>query len=66
MASRSSHGTWVKVYSSLQAQMPRFVSTQFAWIKGHAGVQGNECSDLFSKDVLELCPRYFDVFLQVL
>ena len=49
MASRSSHGTWVKAYSSLQAQMPRFVSTQFAWIKGHAGFQGNECSDLFSK-----------------
>ena len=49
IASRSSHGTWVKAYSSLQAQMPRFVSTQFAWIKGHAGFQGNECSDLFSK-----------------
>ena len=49
MASRSSHGTWVKAYSSLQAQMPRFVSTQFAWIKGHAGFQGNECCDLFSK-----------------
>ena len=49
MASRSSHGIWVKAYSSLQAQMPRFVSTQFAWIKGHAGFQGNECSDLFSK-----------------
>ena len=29
MASRSSHGTWVNAYSSLQAQMPRFVSTQF-------------------------------------
>ena len=49
MASRSSHGTWVKAYSSLQAQMPTFVATQFAWIKGHAGFQGNECSDLFSK-----------------
>ena len=49
MASRSSHGTWVKAYSSLQAQMPTFVSTDFAWIKGHAGFQGNECSDLFSR-----------------
>ena len=49
MASRSLHGTWVKAYSSLQAQMPTFVSTEFAWIKGHAGFQGNECSDLFSK-----------------
>ena len=49
MASRSLHGTWVKAYSSLQAQMPTFVSTQFAWIKEHAGFQGNECSDLFSK-----------------
>ena len=49
MASRSSHGTWIKAYSSLQAQMPTFVSTQFAWIKGHAGFQGNECSNLFSK-----------------
>ena len=49
MASRSSHGTWVKAYSSLLAQMPTFVSTQFALIKGHAGFQGNECSDLFSK-----------------
>ena len=49
MASRSTHGTWVKAYSFLQAQMPTFVSTQFAWIKGHAGFQGNECSDLFSK-----------------
>ena len=49
MASRSSHGTWVKAYSSLQAQMPTFVSTQFAWIKGHAGSQGNESSDVFSK-----------------
>ena len=27
MASRSSHGTWVKAYSSLQAEMPRYVST---------------------------------------
>ena len=49
MASRSSHDTWVKAYSSLQAQIPTFVSPQFAWIKGHAGFQGNECSDLFSK-----------------
>ena len=29
--------------------MPTFVSTQFAWLRGHAGFQGNECSDLFSK-----------------
>ena len=49
MVSRSSHGTWVKAYCSLQAQMPKFAATQFAWIKGHAGFQGNECSDLFSK-----------------
>ena len=49
MASPSLHGTWVKAYSSLQSQMPTFVLTQFAWIKGHAGFQGNECSDLFSK-----------------
>ena len=37
MASRSSHGTWVKAYSSLQAQRPTFVSTQFAWIKRKGG-----------------------------
>ena len=49
MALRSSHGTWVKAYSSIQAQMPRFVSMQFTWMKGHAGFQGNECSDLISK-----------------
>ena len=40
------------------------MSTEFAWIKGHAGFQGNECSDLFSKWIAyssssspELLPR---------
>ena len=49
MASRSSHGTWIKAFCSLVAHLPSRIQTQFAWIKRHAGFKGNECSDLFSK-----------------
>ena len=48
MASRSSHGTWVKAFCSLVAQLPTRIETQFAWIKPHTGFKCNECSDLFS------------------
>ena len=49
MASRSSHGTWIKAFCSLVAHLPSRIQTQFVWIKCHAGFKGNECSDLFSK-----------------
>ena len=39
MASQSSHGTWIKTFCSLVAQLPSCIHAQFAWIKGHTGVQ---------------------------
>ena len=49
MASRSSHGTLIKAFCSLVAHLPSRIQTHFAWITGHAGFKGNECSDLFPK-----------------
>ena len=51
MASRSSHGTWIKAFWSLVAQLPSRIQAKFACIPGHAGFKGNECSDLFSKEI---------------
>ena len=47
MSSRSSHGTLIKVFCSLVAQLLSYIHAPFAWVQRHTGFKGNECSDLF-------------------
>ena len=48
-------GTWSWALKSEISSLPSHISIQAAWIKGHAGFQGNEISDAFSKWIAYVC-----------
>ena len=48
-------GTWSWALKNEISSLPSHISIHEAWIKGHAGFQGNEISDAFSKWVAYAC-----------
>ena len=49
LPSRSPAGTWESSLQSIQASLRPGMIQRSGWIKGHAGLKGNEISDAYSK-----------------